>query len=170
MAIEKELKFTITDRALFGEIAALKEIAGYGTIDRGLQKITDNCFDTPGNWLFNGKFVFRLRVMDHKSVLTFKSHKASTGSFYQRDEIESETKAAVKDIISGNLPDLPPVEAFREMVGDVPLSLSLKTENSRHSILLTYKNTPHYELVLDDVTFTGPRNGFCLRTRNRVFV
>ena len=157
MAIETELKFTVTDKAIFKKIAALNEIAGYGTIDRGLQKITDNCFDTPDNRLFNGKIVFRLRVLDHKSVLTFKTHKKSTGSFYQRIEIESETEASIEDIISGNLPDLPPVKALRKTVGNVPLKVNLKTENRRHSILLTYKNTPHYELVLDDVTFTGPR-------------
>ena len=156
MAIETELKFMVTDKALFKKIAALKEIAGYQTIDRGLQKITDNCFDTPDNMLFSGKIVFRLRVLDHKSVLTFKTHKKSTGSFYQRIEIESETEASVKDITSGNLPDLPPVKALYEKVGNIPLSVNLKTENHRHSILLTYKNTPHYELVLDDVTFTGP--------------
>ena len=157
MAIETELKLTVTDRALFKNILSLKEIAGYQTIDRGLKKITDTCFDTPDNLLFDGKAVFRLRVLYHKSVLTFKTHKKSTGSYYQRIEIESETEASVKDITSGKLPDLPPVKAFHDMFGTVPLKVNLKTENKRHSILLTYKNTPHYELVLDDVTFTGPR-------------
>ncbi len=157
MALETELKFTVTDRALFNKITSLNEIAGYGTIDRGKQKIIDNCFDTPDYRLFKGKIVFRLRVLKNKSVLTFKANKESTGSYYQRIEIESETKATVEDISSGNFPNIPPVQAFREMVGDVSLIPTLKTKNNRHTILLTYKNTPHYELVLDDVTFTGPR-------------
>ncbi|HDY89572.1 MAG TPA: CYTH domain-containing protein [bacterium] len=157
MSIETELKFTVTDSILFDKIASLNEIAGYRTIDRGRQKIIDNCFDTPDYRLFKGKIVFRLRVLKNKSVLTFKADKDSTGSYYQRIEIESKTDATVKDICKGNLPNLPPVKAFREKVGDVSLIPTLKTENSRHTILLTYKNTPHYELVLDDVTFTGPR-------------
>ncbi len=156
MAIEKELKFTVTDKTLFNKIAALKEIADYQTFDRGLQKITDNCFDTPDNMLLDGKTVFRLRVLGHKSVLTFKTHKESTGSFYQRIEIETETDASIEDITSGNLPNLPPVKALRETVGNVPLKVNLKTENNRQCILLSYNNVPHYELVLDDVTFTGP--------------
>ena len=157
MAVEIELKFAVHDTELFNCIKSLSDIAGYRTIDKGLQKITDTYFDTQDNWLFNGKAVFRLRAIGGKSLLTFKSHKAPTGSAYQRNEIESETSTNVDDISSGNLPDIPPVRALLENVGSFPLSPSLKTENNRYIILLARNDTLYYELVLDDVTFTGPR-------------
>jgi len=157
MAVETELKFTVNDRVVFKNIKSLGEIAGYRTIDKGLQKITDTYFDTEDKRLFNGKVIFRLRVIKNKSLLTFKSHKASTCSAYQRNEIESETNANIDDISSGNLPDIPPVRTLLEKMGAFPLSPSLKTENNRYVILLTRNNTPRYELVLDDVVFTGPR-------------
>ena len=156
MAVETELKFTVHDKALFNCIKSLSDIAGFRTVDRGLQKITDTYFDTQDNRLFNGKVVFRLRVVENKSLLTFKSHKASTGSAYQRNEIESETSANVDDISSGNLPDIPPVKALLENMGSFPLLPSLKTENNRYTIFLAHNNTLYYELVLDDVVFTGP--------------
>ena len=157
MAIETEIKFVVHDRALFDRIISLEEIAGYKTIDKGLKKISDTYFDTHDNRLFNGEIVFRMRVLENKSVLTFKAHRESAGSIYRRLEIESDTNADADDIRSGNLPDIPPVKAFLDKMGNVSLSTSLKAENSRYTILLTHKNIPHYELVLDDVTFSGPR-------------
>ena len=157
MAIETELKFTVEDRALFSRIISLGKIAGYRTINKGLLKITDTCFDTRDRRLYKEKLVFRLRVTEHKSALTFKTNKEAAGSAYQRIEIESKTTATVDDITSGNLPDLPPVNALTEKLGNVDLFPSLTVENNRHIILLTHHNTPYYELVLDDVTFTGPR-------------
>lgn len=157
MAVETELKFTVHDKALFDRIKSLGEITGYQTIQKGLQKITDTYFDTQNNRLLNGNVAFRLRVTEHKSVLTFKSHKASAGSTYQRIEIESETNANVEDISSGNMPDIPPVKALQEKMGTISLSPSLKTENNRYTIFLSHNNTLYYELVLDDVVFTGPR-------------
>ena len=157
MAIETEIKFVVPDRALFDRIISLEEIAKYRTVDKGLKKISDTYFDTQDNRLFNGEIVFRLRVLENKSVLTFKAHIKSAGSFYRRLEIESDTNADADDISSGNLPDIPPVKAFLDKMGNVSLSTSLKAENSRHTILLTHSDIPHYELVLDDVTFKGPR-------------
>ena len=157
MAIETELKFTVEDRAFFSRIISLKEIAGYRTINKGLLKITDICFDTRDNRLYKEKIVFRLRVTEHKSALTFKTNKEAAGSAYQRIEIESKTTATVEDITIGKLPDLPPVNALIEKLGHVDLFPSLTVENNRHIMLLTHHNTPYYELVLDDVTFTGPR-------------
>ena len=157
MGIETEIKFVVNDRALFDRIISLKEIAGYKTIDKGLKKISDTYFDTHDNRLFNGEIVFRMRVLENKPVLTFKAHMESAGYLYRRLEIESVTNADADDISSGNLPDIPPVKAFLEKIGNVSLSTSLKAENNRYTILLTHNNIPHYELVLDDVTFSGPR-------------
>ncbi len=156
MGIETELKFTVNDRGIFDRIKSLGKIAGLQTVRKGLQKITDTYFDTYDRMLLNGKAVFRLRLVENKSLLAFKSHKISTGSAYQRIEIESETNASVSDITSGNMPDIPPVRALLKKFGTVPLFTSLKTENNRDVILLARNNTPLYELVLDDVTFTGP--------------
>jgi len=156
MAIEREIKFTVPDRTIFGKLAALESIAGYGIIDRGVRKQTDYYFDTPDNRLFHGKAVYRLRVINHKSVLTFKSHGKSAGTIYERIETEAETTATPDEVCRGKLPVLPPAEAFRTAIGDLPLHVSMINDNHRHQILLTCNNIPHYEMVLDSVTFTGP--------------
>lgn len=127
MAIETELKFTVHDRSIFDRIILLDEIAGYRTIPRGIIRIRDTFFDTPDTRLLKEGVVFRLRITDTSSVLTYKTQKASNGSAYQRIEIESETDANVNDICSGNMPDIPPVEALREKIGTVTLSPSLRT-------------------------------------------
>jgi len=157
MPIETELKFSVPDKSVFRDIRTLETIADYRLVDKGVVHITDYCFDTPDRRLFNGKIVFRMRVMHHKSVLTFKQDSGSEGSYYRRREIEAETEFTPDDIAAGNLPDITPVHAFHEAVGKVPLEVSLTTVNRRHGYLLTWNNTPHYELVLDDVTFNGPR-------------
>jgi inorganic triphosphatase YgiF len=162
MGIESEIKFTVPDKKLFSEICFLKEINGYRIIDKGVKHITDINFDTRDNLLFRSKVVFRLRVMEHKSLLTFKAQdeaedRSPEGLVYRRVEIESETKSTVNDIISGNLPDIPPVKGLYDKFGTISLVPSLTTKNKRHTLLLTYNNTPHYELALDDVTFCGVR-------------
>ena len=156
MAIESEIKFTVSDNSLFESIKTLGEIAGYRTVDMGMKKHNDTYFDTPDTKLFHGKSVFRLRESAQISVLTFKSHLESPGTYYQRSEVESETVAKADDICSGCMPEIAPAEAFRRKFGDVSLKTSLKAENNRYTILLTRDNKSHYELVLDDVTFSGP--------------
>ena len=145
------------DRGLFDRIVPLKNIAGYTASDRGTVTISDTYFDTPGNRLFNEKSVFRLRVADNKPVLAFKSHQHSDGSFYRRIEIETPVEMAPEDIISGPLPDIPPCRAFTEKFGAVRLSVSMNAGNNRRRILLEKGGITKFELVLDDVTFTGPR-------------
>ena len=157
MAIETEIKFVVRNKKLFDNILSLKDIAGYKTSDCGLIKISDTYFDTPDNRLYNGKAVFRLRAAGNKPVLTFKSSQKSDGSFFRRLEIEYPADITDDEIMNGRLPDIPPSRAFLEKFGNVSLSVSLKAENNRRKILLEKNNIPHFELVLDDVTFSGPR-------------
>ncbi|MFC1490418.1 CYTH domain-containing protein [Candidatus Latescibacterota bacterium] len=160
MAIETEIKFEVPDRELFDEIVSLRDIAGYNTSESVLIIISDIYFDTPDNLLYNGKAVFRLRTVNNNPVLTFKSHQKSDGSFYRRLEIESPADITADEITSGRLPDLPASRAFLEKFGAVPLSVSMSAVNNRRKILLEINNIPHFELVLDDVTFSGPRGTY----------
>jgi|GEM_PF-1025028 inorganic triphosphatase YgiF len=157
MAIETEIKFEVPDKELFDRIVPLKDIAGYSLSDRGLITISDTYFDTPDNRLFNEKAVFRLRVIGGKPVLGFKSRQRSGGSFYRRLEIESPADITPADILTSPLPELPPCRAFREKFGAVQLSVSMSAGNNRRRILLEKDGAAQFELVLDDVTFTGPR-------------
>lgn len=157
MAIETELKFTVTDPAVFDRIAAFEKIAGYAVEDRSIIVIHDTAFDTPERALFHGTSVLRLREKGGARFLTFKAHKASDGGYYQRIEHEEPTTATVDDISFGRLPDIEPVHAFRETFGDIRVAPCLSTANDRHILLLVSDGDPQYELALDSVTFTGPR-------------
>ena len=157
MAIESELKFTVTDPSLFQSILSLGTIAGFTVCDRGITPIKDICFDTPDLLFYNGKTVFRLREKGGMRMLTFKAHREATGAAYERIEIESDTDLTADDITAGNLPDVSAVHALREYVGDVNMKPYLTTENNRHILLLMNGDSAEYELALDDVTFTGPK-------------
>ncbi|MFC1551222.1 CYTH domain-containing protein [Candidatus Latescibacterota bacterium] len=157
MAIETEIKFKVPDRELYDSIVPLKNIAGYTASDRGTETISDTYFDTPDNRLLNEKSVFRLRMAGSKPVLAFKSHQPSGGSFYRRIEIESPVEITPEDITSGPLPGIPPCRAFSEKFGAVRLSVSMNAGNNRRRILLQKDGVAQFELVLDDVTFSGPR-------------
>ncbi|MFC1538094.1 CYTH domain-containing protein [Candidatus Latescibacterota bacterium] len=160
MAIETEIKFTVPKRELFDTILSLKDIAGYKTSDIGLITISDTYFDTPDNLLFKEKVVFRLRTAGKKPILTFKSQQKSSGSFFKRLEIESPAEITADEIVSGSFPEIPPCRAFFEKFGHVPLTVSLKAENNRRKILLEKNDIQHFELVLDDVIFIGPRGTY----------
>ncbi len=160
MAIETELKFTVPDRKLFAEIVSLETIADYSAIDCGTKIITDTYFDTADSLLYNGKAVFRLRRKNSGRVLTFKSQQRSEGSFYRRNEIEYPVDIDPDAILNVPLPDNAACHAFEKMFGSVQLIISMTAVNNRHTILLDRDGTAEFELVLDDVTFTGPRGAF----------
>ena len=157
MGTEKEVKFTVRNKDVFQKIMSLNEIAGYTTLDKGFVKIEDNYFDTENGALFKGKTVFRLRVQNGIKLLTFKAGKETTASYYVRTEIENKTAANVEDIISGKLPDEPPVKALLERMGNIKLFLSMKSKNNRRKIDLIRNGVSIYEIALDDCVFSGPR-------------
>jgi inorganic triphosphatase YgiF len=156
MAIEIELKLSAPDAAVLDRIAALDTIARYQVRPVGRVHIHDTAFDTPDHRLYRGHAVFRLRQKGGRRYLTFKAHAESDGNYFCRIEEESLTDAAIEDIAAGNLPNLPPVRLLRERFGDITLAPCLKTDNERRMFHLV-RDVPHYELVLDDVTFAGPR-------------
>ena len=157
MTIESEIKFTVPDRTLFDRVAALNEIAVYSTTDCGVSLHTDTYFDTADYRLYREKIVFRLRSSTSGSVLALKAQAPPGEGFYRRIEIEVPTDVTPEDIVRGHLPDLPPVTALFDRVGIVNLFRSLEATNTRRIIILNRGNEPCYELVLDDVTFCGPK-------------
>ena len=157
MAIESEIKLSVPDRAIFGRIASLGEIAGFRTVDNGISRHTDTYFDTGDLRLYREKIVFRLRTSDNKNILACKTQGPSREGIFRRIETEAETIIAADDILRGNLPDIPPVRALYERIGIVGLTKSLCVTNDRHTIRLDRGGSTMFELVLDDVTFCGPR-------------
>jgi len=160
MSVETELKFDVPDRRVLAEAARLEEIAGYSVEDRGLVPHTDTYFDTRDYRLFHGKAVFRLRSRESGSTLTFKAADAAGGEtggrVFRRIEIEDVTDVAAEDVSKGNLPDIPPVRALRERFGEIPLFPCLTVRNDRRVLLLGKEDAPRFEMVLDDVLFSGP--------------
>ena len=157
MAIESEIKFRVPDRAIFDRIVSLGEIAGLKTVNRGIRCHTDIYFDTADFRLCREKIVFRLRISENGRILACKAQGVSGEGIYRRIEIEAETGLAADDIVRGALPDIPPVRALYDRVGIVELTKSLGVTNNRHTIGLVRGSTTLFELVLDDVTFCGPR-------------
>ncbi len=157
MAIESELKYTVTDQSIFQSISNRTTIAGYAVSDHGILPIKDTCFDTPDLAFYRGKTVFRLRDKGGRRLLTFKTHRESSGTAYERIEVESETGVSADDIMAGNLPGVPAVHALRKHIGNVMLTPHLTTKNNRHILYLMDGDTAAYELALDDVTFSGPK-------------
>jgi inorganic triphosphatase YgiF len=156
MPLEIEIKFTVPDKAVFEHIHPLRTICGYTTVDRGVTPHTDTYFDTEDFRLYREKIVFRLRKKSKKTVLTFKAQITSADDIYRRIEFEHITDATADDISRGCFPDIPPAAELIKHMGKVKLSPSLTATNNRHTILLARDNVPLYELVLDDVTFSGP--------------
>lgn len=156
MTVEREIKFTVRDRAVFAAIAALTEIAGYRLIDHGIRRQVDTCFDTPDFQLFHGKVVLRLRRWDDRAVVTFKSHGGVRDGVYHRTEIETPVDPASVDPPVTVPPACPALDAFRGEFGDVELRPSLTVTNHRHIFDLVRDDTVCYELALDDVIFSGP--------------
>jgi len=160
MGIETEIKFSATGMEMLDELAALKEVAGYQVVDMGVKLQTDTCFDTDDQRFFREKIVFRLRVRDNGSVLTFKAQlkdgSVSADNLYHRIEVEQPTHATVDDISAGELPDIPPTHALRDAVGELSILPSLIIANNRRIMLLMKDDEPRFEMVLDDVMFRGP--------------
>ena len=159
--IETEIKLTAKDNTAQNGIAALTSIAGYTAADRGFRPHRDVYFDTDDLRLFYGKAVFRLRIRTDGSVLTFKAQGppaySGTTSLYRRIEIEQAADVTADDIAHGRLPDIPPVAAFRERFGAAGLKQCLEVKNNRRVIDLEKNGGAQFELVLDDVLFSGPR-------------
>jgi len=160
MSMETELKFDVPGGRVLEEAARLDGIAGYRVVDRGLVPHTDTYFDTMDYRLFHGRAVFRLRSRESGSTLTFKTADAggevTGGGLYRRIEIEDVTDVTAEDVSRGNLPDIPPVRALRERFGEIPLFPCLTVRNNRRVLLLEKENAPRFEMVLDDVLFSGP--------------
>ena len=157
MPIESEIKFIIPDKSLLDTIASLDEIAGFTSVDCCVQRHHDIYFDTEESLLYHEKIVLRLRTSLSGSVLTFKAQGPSRDDIYKRVEIEAPTEVTADDIRQGNLPDCPPVKALYEKTGDIRLINSLCITNDRHTFFLEVNGRKCFELVLDDVTFSGPR-------------
>ncbi|MHB9029189.1 MAG: CYTH domain-containing protein [Candidatus Latescibacterota bacterium] len=156
MAIESEIKFTVPDRSIFDQIAALREVASFEARNWGIHHHRDTYFDTGDFLLLRSKVVFRLRESRKGAVLTFKAQAPGGGGFYRRVEVEAPTGASVEDIGSGSLPRVPPVDELRKRFGNLPLLPALTVENNRRVITLSRIGIPRFELDLDDVTFSGP--------------
>ena len=157
MPIESEIKFTIPDKTLLDAMTSLHEIAGFASVDRGVRRHHDIYFDTEDSLLYREKIVFRLRTSLSGSVLTFKAQGPSRAGIYKRVEIEASTDVTADDITRGNLPDSPPVKALQDKTGNIRLINSLCITNDRHTFFLEINGRKCFELVLDDVTFSGPR-------------
>lgn len=155
MPIETEIKFTVQDKNIFKRVSSLVNIAGYKPVDKGVTLHTDTYFDTQDFQLYHGEIVLRLRSLGNETILTFKARGQSNGEIHRRIEIEHRTETTVDDIANGRFPDILPVKALYERIGRVKLSPCLTAKNNRHTILLTKKDEPHFELVLDDVVFSG---------------
>lgn len=157
MPIESEIKFTIPDKTLLDAMTSLHEIAGFASVDRGVRRHHDIYFDTEDSLLYRKKIVLRLRTSQSGSLLTFKAQGASRDGIYKRIEIETPTDVTAEDITQGKLPDNAPVKALYEKTGKIRLINSLCVTNNRHTFFLEINGMKCLELVLDDVTFSGPR-------------
>ncbi|MBN1291577.1 MAG: CYTH domain-containing protein [Candidatus Latescibacteria bacterium] len=155
MEIETEIKFTIPDKEIFNRVPKCTEIASYTTVDRGVKQHIDTYFDTDGFRLYHEKVVFRLRTSENRTILVCKTQIPSENGIYRREETEAETDCTPEEVCSGNIPDLQPFRILHDLLGDVRLIQSLCVINNRHTILLCRNDEPYFELVLDDVTFTG---------------
>ena len=155
MLIEREIKFTVSHRAIFDDIAAQTAIAGYRLHDLGLRHQEDTCFDTPDLRLYHGKAVLRLRRWEDHAVVTFKAHGGVHDGVYHRTEIESSVDVATIDSAAGRPPDCPAFDAFRAEFGEMELRRSLTVINDRRIFNLVRDGGTVYELVMDDVTFRG---------------
>ena len=172
MACETELKFTVPDPAIFSAVTDCTDIAGYAVEDRGIARHTDTYLDTTDRLLYHGKIVLRLREHADRTELTFKagaapcsdtSHAIDSAELYRRIEVDHILDTTTERVISDGIPDSPPLDALRERLGDVPLGPSLTVINDRHTLILLADGGPCFELVLDDVTFSGPRGEVCIR-------
>ena len=84
-------------------------------------------------------------------------------TLYRRIEINHLLGCSLERAISDGLPDSPPLEALRERMGDIRLEPSLSVVNDRHTLILSSDDESRFELVLDDVTFSGPRGEVHIR-------
>jgi len=156
MPLETEIKFTVGDKTLFARIAGLGSIAGYTAVDRGIRAHSDRYFDTRDFKLYYGETVLRLRRSAESSVLTLKAHAPSEEGLWRRMEISEPTVLSADDIAAGLAADLPPCTALFDRFGKVELMQSLSAGNNRRVIELVRGDEALYELVLDDVSFSGP--------------
>lgn len=172
MACETEIKYTVPDPAIFQAVTACTDIAGYAVEDRGIARHTDTYLDTTDRRLYHGKIVLRLREHADRTELTFKAGVApcpdaspaiESDVLYRRIEIDHMLDTTTERVISDGIPDSPPLDALRERVGDVRLEPSLTVINDRHTLILLADGGPRFELVLDDVTFSGPRGKVRIR-------
>ena len=157
MAIESEIKFTVTDRETLDSIAALREVASFAARDTGIHGHLDTYFDTDDLLLLRSKIVLRLREGKKGAVLAFKAQAPGGSGFFRRIEVEAPVALSVADIEAGRLPDIPPVQELWKLTGHVVLVSSLTVDNLRRIIMLSKIGIPRFEMALDDVTFSGPR-------------
>ena len=157
MAIESEIKLTVPDRETLDCIAALREVASFTAVDTGIHRHRDTYFDTEDLLLLRSKLVFRLREGKKGAVLAFKAQAPGGSGFYRRIEVEAPVSLSIADVEGGRLPDIPPVQELRRLIGIVALRPALTVDNRRRIIHLSKIGIPRFELALDDVTFSGPR-------------
>lgn len=160
--IEAEIKFTVAQPEVVHEIVACRGIAGYTVKDRGIRRHTDTYFDTPDRRLLRAGMVLRLREQGGCAVLTFKVRDDATSPgapgndpVHRRIELEQQVSDPGA-VLGGAIPGGPALDALRSRMGDVRLAPGLAAVNDRHTLLLSRGGNPEFELVLDDVRFTGP--------------
>lgn len=157
MAIESEIKFTVSGPGVFDRIAALREIASFEARDMGIHRHRDTYYDTDDLLLLRSKIVLRLRESATGAVLTFKAQAPGGKGYFRRVEIEAPVSLSAGEIKTGRFPDCPPVQELRKHTGAVLLRPSLEIVNDRRIIRLCLSGIPRFEMALDDVTFSGPR-------------
>jgi len=159
MPIETEIKFTAPDKATLDSLATLTAIAGFTVAESGLKPHTDTYFDTPERSLYYGRAVLRLREKGGRRVLTFKAQSEGGipgDALHRRVEIECETDASPGEIIHGMAGNSGPMRALRERIGNDPVEISMTGRNERRVFILERDGRALFEMVLDDVLFTGP--------------
>ncbi len=145
---ELEVKFNVPDRSSFDSLRKIRQLGDFQIEPIGTQMITDRYLDVADQRILRAGFVCRIRLVNHKQILSLKSLTPPEDNIHRRQEIEMEIESEqTKYWPEGKAKNL-----LLQLAGEAPLQSLFTLQQVRHKYLALLGDTPVIEVSLDEVS------------------
>ena len=153
---DRKTKSSVSEANIFRRIRDMDDILGFSTEIVGKTPQKDTYYDTPDHKLAKAGAAYRIREKGDKLIATFKKERTRKEGLFKREEFEVPIKRGDMGRAASGEMNIEPIFRIRELLGVGESIVEILTvEDERTTICLNKDGKVHFELTLDDVTFTG---------------
>ncbi|MBC8460033.1 MAG: CYTH domain-containing protein [Deltaproteobacteria bacterium] len=156
--MEIEVKLIPKNKDTFRRILEMDNILSFSAEEASKAIQKDTYYDTPDHKLAKAGAAYRIREKGDKLIATFKKERTRKEGLFKREEFEVPIKRGDMGRAASGEMDIEPIFRMRELLGVGESIVKILTvEDERTTIYLNKYGKVHFELTLDNVTFTGAK-------------